>query len=138
VTAGIFIVSFNDGTAGGAGDRTGDHFATVYAARNTETGALLKAEAFLGRCGDAACNTFSKLGPTLVLTTALAVATPFTLRLRWDPAGDRFFARVNADSEVTLSYSGVSDSVSASAFARRPVTARPVPASRTSRRPSSR
>src|SRR5439155_25918213 len=55
----IVLFIFNDGSSTGPGDRSGDHFGTIQAVRDSDTAdppGRLRVEAFVSRCSDPLCN----------------------------------------------------------------------------------
>jgi hypothetical protein len=95
---------FNDGTSPGAGDRTGDIIAGTQSVRDTLFGDRI--EAFINRCTNATCTTFTGLA-FQVFTATWTQGVADTLRLEWDPANDRFIHTVNpggVNEIITLTY----------------------------------
>jgi hypothetical protein len=111
--ARLVMQKFNDGSSSGPGDQTGDHQALAQAFRNgssTDPAGVLTVEAGIIRCTSASCGTFTSVVNQPLGT--VAVGQTFSLRLRWDEAGDQFLASLDGAAEVTLPY-GVPDSAPA-------------------------
>ena len=95
---------FNDGTSPGPGDRTGDIIAGTQSVRDSIQGDQI--EAFINRCTNAACTTFTTLA-FQVFNATWTKGVADTLRLEWDPANDRFIHTVNpggVNEIIMLSY----------------------------------
>jgi hypothetical protein len=103
--AQLVMEKFNDGSSSGPGDRTGDLQAGVQAVRNGSSTAppgMLSVEAFIIRCSDASCGTFSSVDSEVLGT--VAVGQTFRIRVQWDPANHQFLTGLDDAPDVTLTY----------------------------------
>jgi hypothetical protein len=87
----LTLTKFNDGTAGGPGNQTGDHLARIRVRReatSVDPEGVLSVEGFLFRCGDPQCagGVFLFLMPLGTVT----VDERFTLRLIWNADQNEF------------------------------------------------
>lgn len=111
VPVALTLTKFNDGTAGGPGNGTGDHLARIRVlrdARSTDPEGVLAVEGFLFRCGDPVCAGGAFVFNERVGT--VAVGERFTVRLIWNAAA----------SEFTYGVGGVNLTVSFSDLNKRP------------------
>lgn len=109
---------FNDGSSSGPGDATGDMF-SEFAIRKDSDNALYF-NAYLFRCGDSQCDgAAGGYVDTLNLSTPPQLNRYYTLRMQWDPSHDQVVYTLDPGSageeQVTISYSGYSDSDPAAA-----------------------
>lgn len=82
---------FNDGSSGGAGDRTGDIVVIFELRKDGDGGNRIVAS--VNRCTEATCPFSTAIvapGNPSVFTTSWAVGTPVTLRTVWETENDRF------------------------------------------------
>ena len=104
VPAALTLTKFNDGTAGGPGNGTGDHLARIRVRRvstSTDPEGVLAVEGSLFRCGDPAC-----VGGAFVFLERIGTVTVgerFTLRLIWDSPNNQFIYGVG-DLDVAIPY----------------------------------
>jgi hypothetical protein len=102
----IVLFIFNDGSSTGPGDRTGDHFGTIQAVRDSDTTdppGRLRVEAFVSRCSDPACNNSTTVVENDPPET-VQVNTPFTLQVVWDHLNHQFLASVGKNALVAQPY----------------------------------
>ena len=64
---------------------------------------VLKVVGFVNRCTNASCGTQTTVSSN-TLSTTVSVGQTFTLRLKWDPAGNRFLFGLDNGSDVALPY----------------------------------
>ena len=93
---------FNDGSSGGAGDRTGDIIAVFELQRRKD--GTNRIVATVNRCPNSGCtpgsNPIAVTGNPAALTTTWDANTPLTLKMVWNQAGGKFAFTVT--NPVTL------------------------------------
>jgi len=85
---------FNDGSSGGAGNRTGDILAGMQSQRSSGTGDTIVA--FITRCTTANCSsTAVPPGGAVTFTGSWVAGVPNTLNVQWDKPNHQFIFTLN-------------------------------------------
>jgi hypothetical protein len=104
----LSLNKFNDGTPGGTGDFTGDHFGRLLVIRQTtfpDPAQTFRVQLGIFRCENPACTVITSPSDGLVtLPEQVRVGQPFELRLAWDAAGNRFVGSVNGHRAASIAY----------------------------------